>query len=58
MSTIQIFISSVQIVEMGTGTLDMIHRCRDAGLPEPEFTDSGGFKTTIWRSTYSKQPES
>ncbi|MCY4553341.1 MAG: helix-turn-helix transcriptional regulator, partial [Candidatus Poribacteria bacterium] len=38
------------IEEMGTGTLDMIRRCRDAGLSEPEFTDSGGFKTTIWRA--------
>ena len=39
------------IERMGTGTLDMISRCRDAGLPEPEFTDSSGFKTTIWRGT-------
>ena len=29
---------------MGTGTLDMISRCSDAGLPEPEFDDSSGFK--------------
>ena len=42
------------IEEMGTGTLDMIRRCGDAGLREPEFTDSGGFKTTIWRA---KPPE-
>lgn len=42
------------IEEMGTGILDMIRRCRDAGLQEPEFTDSGGFKTTIWRG---KSPE-
>ena len=42
------------IEEMGTGTLDIIRRCRDANLPEPEFTDSGGFKTTIWRA---KPPE-
>jgi len=50
------------IEEMGTGTLDMIHRCSDAGLPEPEFTDSGGFKTTIWRAKPTErinvQPES
>ena len=39
---------------MGTGTLDRIRRCSDAGLPEPEFTDSGGFKITIWRA---KPPE-
>ena len=43
------------IEEMGTGTLDMIRRCRDAGLPEPEFTDSSGFKTTIWRATPPEQ---
>ena len=42
------------IEEMGTGTLDMIRRCGDAGLREPEFTDSGGFKITIWRA---KPPE-
>ena len=46
------------IEEMGTGTLDMIHRCRDADLPEPEFTDSSGFKTTIWRATSEEQTES
>ena len=45
------------IEEMGTGTLDMIRRCRDAGLPEPEFTDSGGFKTTIWRAKPPEQIE-
>ena len=50
------------IEEMGTGTLDIIRRCRDAGLSEPEFTDSSGFKTTIWRATPPErievQPES
>ena len=50
------------IEEMGTGTLDMIRRCRDAGLREPEFSDSSGFKTTIWRATSPErikvQPES
>ena len=42
------------IERMGTGTLDMIRRCGDAGLSEPEFTDKSGFKTTIWRA---KPPE-
>ena len=50
------------IEEMGTGTLDMIRRCSDAGLPEPEFTDSSGFKTIIWRAKppgqIQVQPES
>ena len=38
------------IERMGTGTLDMIRRCVDAGLPEPEFVGSGGFVTTIRRA--------
>ena len=50
------------IERMGTGTLDMIRRCGDAGLSEPEFTDSSGFKTTIWRAIPPErievQPES
>ena len=53
---------NLAIEEIGTGTLDMIRRCRDANLREPEFTDSGGFKTTIWRGKkpdqINVQPES
>lgn len=49
---------SQYIERMGTGTLDMIQRCNDADLPEPEFNDSSGFKTTIWRGTPARQPES
>jgi ATP-dependent DNA helicase RecG len=37
------------IERMGTGTGDMIERCRKAGLKEPEFTLSDGFVTTIRR---------
>ena len=37
------------IERMGTGTLDMIRRCVEAGLPEPEFAVSDGFATTVWR---------
>lgn len=32
----------------------MISRCSDAGLSKQEFTDSSGFKITIWRA---KPPE-
>lgn len=40
------------IERMGTGTGDMIRRCRDAGLPEPEFREDGGcFVLTIRRKT-------
>lgn len=37
------------IERMGTGTRDMIRRCRDAGLPEPEFRVTDGFTVTIRR---------
>ena len=38
------------IERMGTGTRDMIHRCRKAGLPEPEIRlDGGSFVLTIRR---------
>lgn len=39
------------IERMGTGTGDMIRRCRDAGLPEPEFSLPDGFVTTIRRKS-------
>ncbi len=38
------------IERMGTGTRDMIRKCVAAGLPEPEFTLTDGFVTTIQRS--------
>ncbi len=38
------------IEKIGYGTLQMIAGCREAGLPEPEFAQSGGeFVVTIWR---------
>ena len=37
------------IERMGTGTVDMIRRCVEAGLPEPEFEAGAGFVTRIWR---------
>ena len=37
------------IERMGTGTLDMIRRCAAAGLPEPEFSFTDGFVTTVRR---------
>lgn len=38
------------IERMGTGTGDMISRCRAAGLAEPEFTLADGFKITVRRA--------
>ena len=37
------------IERMGTGTLDMIRRCVETGLPEPGFAVADGFVTTIRR---------
>lgn len=37
------------IERMGTGTGDMIKRCRAAGLDEPEFALTDGFVVTIRR---------
>ena len=37
------------IERMGTGTLDMIRRCVEADLDEPEFAVTDGFVTTVWR---------
>jgi len=43
------------IERMGTGTLDMIRRCVDAGLPEPEFAVTDGFVVTIRRPELSQR---
>ena len=43
------------VERMGTGTLDMIRRCVEAGLPEPEFTVTDGFATTIRRPRAARQ---
>jgi len=38
------------IEKAGTGTLDMINLCAQAGLPAPEFRQDGGqFIQTLWR---------
>lgn len=46
------------IEQMGTGTVDMIRRCADADLPEPEFVASGDFVTTIRRAGFDAQRKS
>jgi ATP-dependent DNA helicase RecG len=40
------------IERMGTGTRDMIRRCREAGLPEPEFSLTDGFVVVIRRKAH------
>jgi ATP-dependent DNA helicase RecG len=44
------------IERYGTGTLMMIERCGDAGLPEPVFgQEPGGFVLTVWRDWLTKE---
>ena len=39
------------VEKLGTGTLDMIALCQEAGLPELEFRQDGGqWVVTVWRS--------
>ena len=43
------------VEKAGTGTLDMIARCREVGLPEPEFRQEGGqFVLTLARDVWSQ----
>jgi hypothetical protein len=44
------------IEQMGTGTLDIIRRCVDTGLQEPEFEAAGEFVTRIRRAAPAGQP--
>ncbi len=38
------------IEKAGSGTLDMIDRCAEAGVPSPDFEERAGlFVTTLWR---------
>jgi predicted HTH transcriptional regulator len=41
--------NAVYIERMGTGTGDMIERCRNVGLAEPEFSLTDGFVITLRR---------
>jgi ATP-dependent DNA helicase RecG len=42
----------------GSGILDMMHLCREAGLQEPDFRQDGGqFVQTLWRPTPDATPQ-
>jgi predicted HTH transcriptional regulator len=44
------------IEKAGTGTLDMIARCREAGLPEPDFEQRAGqWVVTLWRDWLTEE---
>ncbi len=45
------------IEKAGTGTLDMIALCKEAGLPPPQFRQDGGlFSQTLWRPKGATAP--
>lgn len=45
------------IEKAGTGTLDMIALCKEAGLPPPQFRQDGGlFIQTLWRPKGAAAP--
>lgn len=39
------------IEQLGTGTTDLVNRCIEYGLREPEFYQNENFRTIIWRKT-------
>lgn len=44
------------IEKAGTGTLDMIARCREASLPEPDFEQRAGqWVVTLWRDWLTEE---
>ena len=46
------------IEKAGSGTVDMVKRCKKAGMREPEFKIDGGFFIlTVWRKQAKKQPK-
>ena len=50
------FYRAAYVEDVGGGTLDIIKRCRDVGLPEPKFEEKMGFfVVTFWRSTVTEE---
>lgn len=46
----EVLFLSGYIEKAGTGTTEMIRRCREAGLPEPDFRQAGDqWVVTLWR---------
>lgn len=44
------------IEKAGSGTLDMIDRCKNAGLPSPDFEERAGlFLATLWRDWMTEE---
>lgn len=45
------------IEKVGTGTEDIIEKCRDYGLKTPEFYQEEDFRVVIWRATEEEQSD-
>jgi len=50
------FYRTAYVEDVGGGTVDVISRCKDMGLPEPTFEQKmGSFVTTFWRSVLTDE---
>lgn len=45
------------IEKVGTGTEDIIEKCRDYGLKTPEFYQEEDFRVVIWRAAKERQSD-
>lgn len=45
------------IEKVGTGTEDIIEKCRDYGLKTPEFYQEEDFRVVIWRAAEERQSD-
>ncbi len=45
------------IEKVGTGTEDIIEKCRDYGLKTPEFYQEEDFRVVIWRAAEEEQSD-
>ena len=51
----EVFYYAGYVEESGTGTLRMIRRMKEAGLPEPEFKEEyGGFSVYLYKDVYTE----
>jgi ATP-dependent DNA helicase RecG len=51
-----VFYHAGYVEESGTGTLRMVRRMKEAGLPEPEFKEEyGGFSVYLYKNIYTEE---
>lgn len=50
-----VFFLAGLIEKWGSGTKRMVELCREAGLPEPEFKEEGGFVVEFYKDIYTEE---